>query len=232
LCSFQCAACAFAIHLVELIIPSFSRLDISKPIHFFSSFLAMKLIAALLVALKIFTATAQEGDRPTCPDWMVTRDDCNTYCNGELAKFPGGSWEEGWMQAEGGIGNISGCSCTAWETWKGSLECDVIRVDGKIYCDPNRIPKNKRPGRQIDMSCSRVPTPPPPMPQPGRAFCELKGIKSPEDCQDYCAEYSRSPRAIMDADGMLRCQCLDGPGGNVDWYCDMRRTTPRYVRSG
>jgi len=192
----------------------------------------MKLIAALLVALKIFTATAQEGDRPTCPDWMVTRDDCNTYCNEELAQFPGGSWEKGWIQAEGGIGNISGCSCTAWETWEGSLECDVIRVDGKIYCDPDRIPKNKRPGRQFDMSCSRTPTPPPPMPPQQRTFCEKqrRPLNSLEDCQAFCVDYRRFPRAFMNANGMLTCECLDGRGGDVEWWCGTK--TPSYLRSG
>jgi len=64
-----------------------------------------------------------------------------------------------------------------------------------------------------------------------RAFCEQKGINSLEDCQAYCVDNSRFPKATMNADGMLRCECLDGQGGNVDWYCDMR-TTPRYVRSG
>lgn len=231
------AACAFAIHLVELIIP-FSRLDISTPIHFFFSFLAMKLITVLLVALKIFTANAQEYNRPgTCEDWMVTREDCNTYCNRELANFPDGSWTKGWMKAKGGIGNISGCTCTAWETWEGSTECDTIRGrDGNYYCNPRRIPKNPRPGRQIDMSCSRTPTPRRPMKQPrGRGFCEEQSepLYTLEDCQDFCVENRRFPRAIMNANGMLVCECLAGQGGRQDWACGtMETTTPSYVRSG
>ncbi len=198
----------------------------STKIHFFSSFLAMKLIATLLVALKIFTATAQDADLPPCPDDIVTREDCHAWCQAELDGFPRGSWKNGWKDITGGIGNVSGCVCTAEEVWYRSIECRVNRYNS---CREGQ--NNGRPGRQLDMSCSRDPiTPPPPMPQT-RAFCEQKGINTLEDCQAYCVDNSRSPRTTMNADGMLRCECLDGPGGNLDWYCDMS-TTPRYVRSG
>jgi hypothetical protein len=228
------AACAFANHLFELIIP-FSRLDISTQKYTSSLLIAMKLIATLLVALKIFTATAQDADLPPCPDDIVTRDDCHAWCQAELDSLPGGSWTNGWKDITGGIGNISGCVCTADEAWKGSLNCDLARDrDGKEInaCDKDRIPKNKRPGGPIDFSCSRTPTPPPPMPPQKRTFCEKqrRPLNSLEDCQAFCVDYRRFPRAFMNANGMLTCECLDGRGGDVEWWCGTK--TPNYLRSG
>ena len=205
--------CAFCPQQKLIIFCSSNPTYHNLPLFFFffsssATISTMKLSAALLlVALKVSTASNPDDDLPTCPDGLVTKQQCYDYCS----SMPD-SVSRGWYaQHKGGAGNISQCTCTV----------------GPNSADPS------------DYSCSRTPTSPPPMPPMRRnEKCAKSGIDDVQSCQDFCnGEYRRFPKAIVDANGFLKCECLDEQGGNVEWFCTAsgRRPTQQeesYLRSG
>ena len=108
---------------------------------------------------------------------------------------------------EGGMGNISACKCTY--------------------------------GRQKEHSytCTRTPTPLPSIAKKTRGMgCSRSDISNQHDCFSFCLGYQCSeenrcfPKAVSNADGLFRCLCLDGEGGDANWDCEVKPDS--YLRSG
>mmetsp|Transcript_9726 Transcript_9726/g.14754 ORF Transcript_9726/g.14754 Transcript_9726/m.14754 type:complete len:226 (+) Transcript_9726:96-773(+) len=76
-------------------------------------------------------------------------------------------------------------------------------------------------------TCNRVPTPPPPIPQTRSVGCSESGISDQDTCFDFCLYYDRSPQYVSSANGLEKCRCRLGQGGQIDFEC----TKDSYLRS-
>eukprot|EP00984_Skeletonema_dohrnii_P002259 scaffold790_cov87-Skeletonema_dohrnii-CCMP3373.AAC.3 len=76
-------------------------------------------------------------------------------------------------------------------------------------------------------TCNRVPTPPPPIPQTRSVMCGESGISDQDTCFEFCLYYDRFPQYVGSANGLEKCRCRLGQGGQIDFEC----TKDSYLRS-
>jgi hypothetical protein len=89
----------------------------------------------------------------------------------------------------GGVGNISECYCTVKTT------------------------------PPTDYSCSRTPTPLPPIPA-NRGPCKTEGVTGMRSCKKHCNSYRRAgAKTAYDDKGLLTCWCQEKVGGSNELYC-------------
>lgn len=101
---------------------------------------------------------------------------------------------------DGGQGNISACYCTYGYS------------------------------RENSFTCNREPTPPPPMPVQRGVRCTESGISDQDTCFAFCLDYNRTPQYVSNANGLLKCRCRLGQGGQIDFECNGDQGS--YLRSG
>ena len=157
----------------------------------------MKSTTKVLILSLLSASSALTNAEVSCPNDIVTREHCVTWCSSRP-----GATSRGWSQSiEGGIGNISKCVCI---------------VGGQNSA-----------ASQTDYSCSRTPTPKPLM-QPNRSgeTCARQGIVDQNTCFAFCQGYNRSPKYIGSGNGIVKCSCLDGPGGSIDYSCSANPSPP------
>jgi len=148
----------------------------------------------------VYTCTREVFKKPPV---TITEDceerDISTWpdCQEECSTLADGTGTGYAASHDGGKGNISACYCTYGYRMEDSF------------------------------TCNRKPTPPPPIPQKRDRRCTTSDISDQDTCFNFCLDYKRTAEYVGSANGLLKCRCRLGQGGQIDFECD-----DSYLRSG